>query len=64
MLADSIIEIIVELIRGLFLEGLVDRVRRLRPRRKLRGIRDVHRHVHLANRERLLNRLFTERRPG
>jgi hypothetical protein len=59
MLAESLIEILVELIRSLLIDGLFDRVRKLRPSPRLRGLGDVRRHVHRANRERLLNRLST-----
>ena len=60
MLADSLIEILIELIRSLLIDGLVDRVRKLRPPPRLRGIGAVRGHVHRANRDRLLNRLSTE----
>jgi hypothetical protein len=60
MLADSLIEILVALIRSLLIEGLFERVRKLRPSPQLRGIAEVRRHVHRTNRERLLNRLSTE----
>jgi hypothetical protein len=39
---------------------LIQRVRDLRLRPRLRGIQDVRRHVHQMNRDRLLNRLSTE----
>jgi len=62
MVADTLIEIIVELIRSLFIDGLADRVRKLRPQPRLRGIGAVRRHIHRINRQRLFNRLSTE--PG
>ena len=60
MLADTIIEIVVELIRSFLIDGLVERVRKPRPQPRLRGIGEVRRHVHRTTRNRLFNRLSTE----
>ena len=60
MVTDIFIEITVELIRSLLVEGVVERAQKLRLRPRLRGIRDVRRHVHFVTRKRLLNRLSTE----
>jgi hypothetical protein len=60
MLAECLIEILVELIRSLLIDGLVDRVRKLRPQPPLRGIGEVRRHIHRVARNRLVNRLSTE----
>jgi hypothetical protein len=60
MLAETFIEIIVELIRGFLVEGLLERVLNVRLQPRLRGIEQVRRHVHQTNRARLLNRLSTE----
>jgi len=60
MLVDSLIELIVAMIRTLLIEELVERVRKLRPERRANGVSDVHRHVQHANRRRLFNRLSTE----
>jgi hypothetical protein len=50
----------VELIRSLLIEGLVERGLKFRLPRRLRGVDGVRREAHLKNRERLLNRLSTE----
>ena len=60
MLVDSLIELIVAMIRTLLIEELVDRVRKLRPERHVNGMSAVRRRVQRANRRRLLNRLSTE----
>jgi hypothetical protein len=60
MLVDSLVELIAAVIRTLLIEELVERVRKLRPERRLKGMSAVHRHVQHANRRRLLNRLSTE----
>ncbi len=53
-------ELIVEMIRTLLVEAVSERVRAVWLRRGLRGMRDVHRHLHFATRKRLLQRLSTE----
>ncbi len=60
MLVDSLIELIVAVIRTLLIEELVERVRKLRPGCRVDRMLDLHRHVQQANRRRLLNRLSTE----
>jgi len=60
MLADIVLQLVVELIRGLLIEGLVERARGIRFHRSPRGIEEVRRHVHRGIRKRLLNRLSTE----
>ena len=60
MLVDSLIELIVAMIRTLLIEEFVERVRKLRPERRVNGMSAVRRHVQHANRSRLLNRLSTE----
>lgn len=52
-------EFIVDLIRTLLLEEMSERVRNLKPPRRLHGMAEVRRHVHRATRRRLLNRLST-----
>jgi hypothetical protein len=60
MLLDALIELATELIRTLLIEEVSERVRRLRPQPRVRGLAGVRRHVHQATRRRLLNRLSTE----
>jgi len=60
MLADIVLQLVVELIRSLLIEGLVERARGVRFPRGPRGIEEVRRHVHRGIRKRLLNRLSTE----
>ena len=60
MFADSLIELIASVIRTLLIEELVERVRKVRPDRRLHGMSAVRRQVQHANRRRLLNRLSTE----
>lgn len=60
MLVDTLIEIVVELIRSLVIEGLIERARNLLFKPRPRGIADVRRHVHRTTRNQLLNRLSTE----
>ena len=62
MLVDTLIELIASVIRTLLIEELVERVRKVRTERSLRGMSAVRRHVQHANRRRLLNRLSTEAR--
>jgi hypothetical protein len=57
---ETLIALIVDFIRTLLIEAASDRVRGLRPRRRLRGMKDVRRHVHRATRRRLLHRLSPE----
>ena len=59
---ETLISLIVDFIRTLLIEEVSDRVRSFRPRRRLRGMKDVHRHVHHETRQRLFNRLSTETR--
>jgi hypothetical protein len=58
---EILIEFIIETSRTVFIERLSERVRRVRIRR-LKGMAQVRRHVHHANRLRLLNRISTELR--
>ena len=51
---------IADLVRTLLIEVLSDRVRGLRLPNRLRGMKDVRRHIHCSNRRRLLNRISTE----
>jgi hypothetical protein len=60
MLVDTLIELIISMIRTLLIEELVERIRKLRPERHLHGMSAVRRHVLHTNRQRLLNRLSTE----
>lgn len=60
MLADTLIELIANVVRTLLIEELVERVRKLRPEGQVRGMSAVRRHVQRVNRRRLLNRLSTE----
>jgi hypothetical protein len=59
---EMFITFIVDLIRTLLTEVVSNRVRGLRLRPRLRGMKEVRRHVHQANRRRLLNRISTELR--
>ena len=56
------IAFIVDFARTLLIEVVSDRVHGLRFRPRLRGMKDVHRHVHHTTRRRLLNRLSTDLR--
>jgi hypothetical protein len=68
MLLDPLVELMIELVRTLLveevsdrvLEEVSDRVLAVWPRRRLRGMNDVHRHVRAATRRRLLKKLSTE----
>jgi hypothetical protein len=60
MLPQMLFELVCEVIRTLLVEGVSDRVRTLRARPRLQGMKAVHRHVHSVTRERLLQRLSTE----
>jgi hypothetical protein len=62
MLPEMLFELIAELARTLLIEEVSDRVRSFRPRRRLRGMKDVHRHLRHETRRRLFNRLSTETR--
>ncbi len=55
------IEFIIDMMRTLLIEGISDRVRVVAGRPRLRGMKDVHRHVHSRVRRRLFNRLSTDR---
>jgi hypothetical protein len=57
MLPEMLFELICEIVRTLFLEGVSDRVRTLRVRPRLHGMKAVHRHLHSVTRKRLLKRL-------
>ena len=57
---ETLIALIVDFIRTLLIEAVSSRVRSLRPRRRLRGMKDVRRHLHCATRRRLLHRLSPE----
>jgi hypothetical protein len=60
---DLIRELVVELIRALMIDGLVERVRRrleaAKSRRRLRRRQPIARRIHMRNRERLRHKLFT-----
>lgn len=66
MLLDLLRELVVDLIRALLIDGLVERVRRrfenAKARRRSRRYQQIKRGVHIRNRERLLHKLFTELR--
>lgn len=59
---ETFIAIVADLIRTLLIEVVSDRVRGLRIPRRLRGMKDVRRHLHRKTRRRLFNRLSTETR--
>ena len=65
---DLIRELVVELIRALLIDGLVERVRRrfenATARRRSRRRQQIARLVHIRNRDRLLHKLFTDLRRG
>jgi hypothetical protein len=68
---DNLIELVAELIRVLFVDGLSDLVRkfggRLSFRGRLRDMSAIRRHIHHRCRKKLLNRLSTndiKRRPS
>jgi hypothetical protein len=54
------IAFIVDLSRTLLIEVVSDRVRSLRFCPRLRGMKEVRRHIHCTTRRRLLNRISTE----
>ena len=62
MLPEMLFELIAEFVRTLLIEEVSDRVRSFRPRRRLRGMKGVHRHLHHETRRRLFNHLSTETR--
>ena len=57
MLPEILFEFVCEMAHTLLVEGVSDRVLAVKPRRRLRGMNDVHRHIRLATRRRLLKRL-------
>jgi hypothetical protein len=59
---EILITFIADLTRTLLSELVSDRVRKLRFRPRLRGMKEVSRHVHRATSRRLLNRISTETR--
>jgi hypothetical protein len=63
---DLIRELVVELIRALLIDGLVERVRRrfenAKAQRRSRRHHQIVLRVHIRNRDRLLHKLFTELR--
>jgi hypothetical protein len=63
---DNLVDLVAELIRILFVDGLSELVRKLAGRfnfrGRVRGMSAVRRHVHRQCRRRLLNRLSTNDR--
>ena len=57
---ETLIALIADFIRTLLIEVVSNRVRGLRPPRRLLGMKDVRRHVQRATRRRLFHRIFTE----
>ena len=59
---DIVVELIIEIGRTFLIGELSERIRRARMTGKLHGMAGVRRHVHLATRRRLLNKLLTRLR--
>ena len=57
---EPFISIVAEFLRTLLIDGASERVRGAKFPRRLRGMKDVRRHLHRRTRKRLLNRLSTE----
>lgn len=57
---DILIAIVGELLKTLLVEVVSEHVRTLRRPRRLRGMKEVRKHVHHRTRRHLLNRLSTE----
>ena len=57
---ETFIALLTELLRALLIEVVSDCVREIRLPRRLRGMEDVYRHIHLQTRRRLFNRLSTD----
>ena len=57
---ETLMALIIDFIRALLVEVVSDRVRSIRPPRRLRGMKDVRRYFQCTTRRRLLNRISTE----